>query len=159
MTKRLVVRSILVTILGITAVAMSARGALACGFVVDVLGGAALAPFQSQQNDLKIHSKNGTDLVTVRLTIDPGATFDWHTHPGWTFAIVESGNVKLTRLGRQGCRSETFPGEGGFFEATNEVHKAENLSDVEARLLVTFVLRNGEPLVDFLEEDEFPDCD
>lgn len=158
MVKCLVVRGMLVTILGITAVAMSARASLACGFVVDVLGGAALAPFQSQQNDLKIHSKHETDLVTVELKIDPGATFDWHIHPGWTFAIVTQGEVELTRLGRRGCRSEIFDGAegGGFFEATNEVHKAVNLSNVEARLLVTFVLRSGEELVTFVDP---PDCD
>lgn len=106
---------------------------------------APLDPFKINENPgLMIHSRDATDLIIQRLTFAPGAG-SWHTHPGPSFIIVASGQIKLQRYSpKSGCTETQVYGPGdGYFESSNEVHRAVIVSTESAVLHVTRIIPQG----------------
>lgn len=82
--------------------------------------------FINQAPDFMIRSSVRTDLVIQRLVTAPGVGA-WHTHPGPSFAIVEQGQVMITRYTKDGCTTTVYgPGEA-YFEVAGQVHRASVL--------------------------------
>jgi hypothetical protein len=93
--------------------------------------------FINQPSELMMRSSARTDFVIQRLAVDPGPPGGWHTHPGPSFAIVEQGQVMITRYSKKdGCVSTVYgPGEPAgqtYVEVAGEVHRATVLGSVQA---------------------------
>ncbi|MGG5819781.1 cupin domain-containing protein [Falsiroseomonas sp. HW251] len=86
----------------------------------------------------------GTNLVThnVMLEMAPGAMNPRHTHPGVTLAYIIAGDLELTLpTGKVPAR----PGES--FQIAPDVPHTELAGPNGARVLVTFTIEKGKPLV------------
>ena len=93
---------------------------------------------------VKVRELPGTEFVTQQITIQPGGSTGWHTHPGTALAIVKSGTLTLTGV-REGhhnpprCETETFSAGQSFVdEGHGHVHIARNLGTVPAEVWVTY---------------------
>ncbi|MFI5611776.1 cupin domain-containing protein [Amycolatopsis sp. NPDC051903] len=85
-----------------------------------------------------------TDYVLLQLTIAPGASTGWHTHPGPIHSVVHSG--ALTHDLADCGHTEVFgPGEP-FIDHVDEVHLGRNLGTEPAVIIGLAVLPHGAAL-------------
>ena len=99
--------------------------------------------------DLKIKNKldgRATDVVNVkdpsrtvvaRITLQPGAQFPWHTHPGPVIVNVAQG--ELVFVSANDCEERSYPVETAFIDSGHgHVHTAFNPTNGETVLVATF---------------------
>lgn len=73
-------------------------------------------------------------LATARLTIQPGATFPWHTHPGPVIATVEQG--ELVYMYADDCEPRPYVAGTAFIDpGYGNVHTAWNPSDQDVAVV------------------------
>jgi quercetin dioxygenase-like cupin family protein len=75
-------------------------------------------------------------VVTARITIQPGARFPWHTHPGPVVVTVADG--QLTYVDSDGCVERVYPAGSAFVDAGDHVHSAYGTSTGVTTLIATF---------------------
>jgi quercetin dioxygenase-like cupin family protein len=94
-----------------------------------------------EQRDLSVPGYEG---VLVRTELVSGAHEPPHTHPGDFFGYVLEGAITLTRQGQ-----ETVKLKAGdvFFVPKGTVHEASNEGKTTAKLLATFIVEKGKPLI------------
>ena len=82
--------------------------------------------------------KNPSRTVTARITVQPGAEFGWHTHPGPVVVNVVSG--ELTFVAADDCVFRDYPANTAFVDVGGDhVHNAFNPSmDAPTVLVATF---------------------
>lgn len=101
--------------------------------------------FINQPSEMMIRSDARTDLAIQRLVTAPGPGA-WHTHPGPSFAIVDEGEVMITRYTKKGCISTVYQEGDTYFEVAGEVHRATVLGSVSAvEYKVRFYTPIGQP--------------
>ena len=85
-----------------------------------------------------VNLKNPSRTVVVRFTVQPGAVFGWHTHPGPVVVNVASG--ELVYVGADDCVERSYPRGTAFVDAGGDhVHNAFNPStSVPTVLVATF---------------------
>jgi quercetin dioxygenase-like cupin family protein len=96
----------------------------------------------------------GTDVVTA-LNVFPGMTATavsssgWHSHPGNTFVIVQSGAITLYK-GSNPCHGRTYIAGQAFVEVPEEIYDGVNLGTDAAIVYATFkdVPIGGSPRID-----------
>jgi quercetin dioxygenase-like cupin family protein len=88
----------------------------------------------------------GTDVVMSQITVDPGGSSGWHSHPGGAIIVVKTGTLTLYRaLGSQ-CQAKPYSAGQSFIERPGEVDDVINTGSVPYVLLVTFPrVPPGEP--------------
>jgi quercetin dioxygenase-like cupin family protein len=80
----------------------------------------------------------GTDVVIAQITVEPGGSSGWHSHPGGAIIVVKQGTPTLYRaLGSQ-CRSITYGAGDAFIERPGEVDDVVNEGTAPYVLYVTF---------------------
>ena len=96
-------------------------------------------------NAIVAHSSffDGPAAMTVReLTLAPGETTPWHSHPGAVLVAVKSG--ALTR--EVGCGGEaTYTGGQAFEEFGADVHRAKNPGLEPVVVYDIFIIPEGQP--------------
>ena len=75
----------------------------------------------------------------------PGGTTGRHTHPGDEYATVLEGTVELRVDGREARRVSA--GEA-YHNARGVIHETRNVGPGSARVLSTFVIEKGRPLLE-----------
>ena len=104
-----------------------------------------LAQGLSQERNVILAMKGGTDVLQSDLIFQPGATTGWHIHPGPVVVVVKSG--KLTEVHSDGCMSVHETGSA-FFEPPGEVHNVINQTGEVTEVYATFLSPTGaQPLV------------
>lgn len=79
-----------------------------------------------------------SEVVTARITIQPGGSLGWHTH--WGPAIVSVKSGELTVLDADHCKARRYPGGVGFIDpGQGHVHLGFNASKEVTVVLVTFL--------------------
>ena len=78
--------------------------------------------------DLKLRTKDVSDVYNVRNTITPGGYSGWHAHPGPVFVTVVSGSITWTNGSDPLCGSHTYSAGQSFVEEPYVVHNAANAS-------------------------------
>lgn len=115
-------------------------------------------------------SAPGLAMGLVRLTYEPGATLNTHTHPGASILYVESGTLTYTLIEgtatvtRASAEPATPPATeplamgvielnagDSLFEDADVIHTANNAGDVPAVVIIANLLVAGEPVTTFLE--------
>jgi quercetin dioxygenase-like cupin family protein len=89
-------------------------------------------------NPLGIPQAPGEATHIVELTFAPGGTTGWHSHPGKTLVVVQSGTMTLYRSQDGECRVREFGAGEGFVEPRTSVHIARNEGDVPLVVGVTY---------------------
>lgn len=82
---------------------------------------------------------NETGVVADAVTVPPGGTSGWHTHPDPELVLVKSGRLTFHRSDRPDCLAGTFSaGEAFVGPAGGVPQMANNPGDEPAELVVTF---------------------
>jgi quercetin dioxygenase-like cupin family protein len=74
----------------------------------------------------------GLESVIQEVTIAPGGHTGWHTHPGGTVVLVESGTFTMNHAD---CTVTTVAAGRGIVESGGQVQLAQNLSTTDALVL------------------------
>ena len=74
----------------------------------------------------------------------PGATTGRHTHPGDEYATLLEGELELLMEGQPARR--VLAGEA-YHNARDVVHETRNVGPGAARILSTFVIEKGQPIM------------
>ena len=92
----------------------------------------------------------GTDIVMVQLTVDPGGSSGWHSHPGGAIIVVKQGSITVHKAVGSQCQIETYSAGQAFLERPGEVDQVTNDGTIPYILLVTFprVPEGGSPRID-----------
>jgi quercetin dioxygenase-like cupin family protein len=80
----------------------------------------------------------GTDVVMAQITVQPGGSSGWHSHPGGAIIVVKVGSLTVYRSIGSQCQIETYSAGQAFIERPGEVDQVVNTGDVPYVLLVTF---------------------
>jgi hypothetical protein len=146
---------------------------------VSLIGGTALAtpgigvisaPVHARgtnADELNIHSKAGIklktksslDFVTQTITIAPGGTTGWHSHPGPVLVTVKAGALKLVYANDATCEGRTYTAGQSFVDRGDEnVHTALSVGTVPVELWATYLVP-GAPGAAFRLDAPDPGCD
>ena len=80
--------------------------------------------------------KDASTTVVVRFTLQPGAQFPWHTHPGPVVVNVTQG--ELVYVPAETCRERSYPAGTAFVDpGQGHVHTAFNPTDEPTVLVAT----------------------
>ena len=83
------------------------------------------------------NSTEPSRTVVARLTVQPGAQFPWHTHPGPVIVNVSQG--ELTYIMAHDCQPRDYPTGTAFVDpGRGMVHTAVNNTDAVTVIVATF---------------------
>lgn len=94
-----------------------------------------------------INSKDPSRTAVARITVQPGAQFPWHTHPGPVIVNVVQG--ELVYVNANDCVDRPYPAGTAFTDpGRGNVHTAFNPSATDVTVLVAtfFEIGDGGPL-------------
>ena len=80
----------------------------------------------------------GTDVAMAKITVDPGGSSGWHSHPGGAIIIVKEGALTVYSPVGHKCRTTTYSAGQAFIERPGEVDDVLNTGTVPYVLFVTF---------------------
>src|SRR6266571_494702 len=80
----------------------------------------------------------GTDVAMAQITVDPGGSSGWHSHPGGAIIVVKQGALTVYRSVGSQCQTATYSAGQAFIERPGEVDDVLNTGTVPYVLLVTF---------------------
>jgi quercetin dioxygenase-like cupin family protein len=92
-----------------------------------------------------------SDVVVQHVTIAPGGTSGWHTHPGPAVVVVKSGAFTLYDGDDPTCTGTTYSAGQVFIDpGRGHVHIGRNQGSQDVELYVTFldVPVGGAPRID-----------
>jgi quercetin dioxygenase-like cupin family protein len=104
-----------------------------------------------------VKAKDPSRTLVARFTVQPGAQFPWHTHPGPVIVNVVKG--ELVYVPAEDCSERPYPAGTAFVDPGHgHVHSAFNPTDEETVFVATFFEAPAEgPLLIPAEAPE--DCD
>jgi quercetin dioxygenase-like cupin family protein len=126
---------------------------IAYGFtplVATVVVGAALAAGQplvkatplaaaSLHQSYSISVRNPAEIVVVKVTVPPGGSFGWHSHPSAVAVAITSGTLTLYDPSYPNCGPRRFTRGQGFVELPDHVHLARNEGTAPVTLYATYL--------------------
>ncbi len=83
------------------------------------------------------------EVVTEQVKFAPGAFSGWHSHPGFLFSTVASG--QLVRYATD-CSSQTYAPGQSFYETGASTFVVKNETSDAASDTVTFIVPGGTPV-------------
>jgi len=93
----------------------------------------------------KIKTKGSSDLHVIQVTIQPGGTIGWHSHPGLSFVIVKSGTATFYDGDDPSCTPHVVTAGSSAFEPAGHVHIVRNEGDVPLVNVVMQLVPTGAP--------------
>jgi quercetin dioxygenase-like cupin family protein len=91
------------------------------------------------QSDGTVPLQEGTDIVMAQITVVPGGSSGWHSHPGGAIIIVKQGDeVTVNRSIGSQCQISKYKAGDAFIERPGEVDDVVNTGQTSYVLLVTF---------------------
>lgn len=84
-----------------------------------------------------INSHDASKMAVLRITVQPGARFPWHTHPGPVLVAVTTG--ELVYAYADDCINRSYPANTAFVDPGNNVHYAFNPTAGETVVIATFL--------------------
>lgn len=138
----------------VAAVALATPGS---GVLSNVLSRAVFEPFrvesevesESGRFEVELRSKGLSDVVTQTVTLAPGGSSGWHSHPGPAILSVRAGTLTFYEAHDPSCTPHAFPAGTGFVEAGSDVHIARNEGTENLTLNVTYIIpRNAAQRID-----------
>ena len=94
-----------------------------------------------QRHDLSIDKR---ETVQARIDIAPGATANWHRHPGEEIIYVLEGTLEYQLEGKSPV---TLEAGQVLFVPSGVAHKARNPGTTNGAELATYIVEKGKPLV------------
>jgi len=82
--------------------------------------------------------KFGTDVAMAQITVQPGGSAGWHSHPGGAIIVVQQGTITVYSAEHGRCKTKTYSAGQAFIERPGEVDNVLNNGTVPYVLYVTF---------------------
>lgn len=100
-----------------------------------------------------VNLRDASNMAVFEFTIQPGAEFPWHTHPGPVFAAVAEGD--LVFIYGDDCAERPY-NQGDAFVDPGLAHTAYNPSDTDETVVIAtvFGVDAGAPPSIFVEPEE-----
>ena len=100
----------------------------------------------------------GTDVAMATITVQPGGSSGWHSHPGGAIIVVKEGSLTVYESIGKHCEIETYSAGEAFIEKPGEVDQVVNHGTVPYVLYVTFpdVPAGASPRTDVLNPGTCP---
>lgn len=128
--------------IGITA---ASPGAGAVGTVLSV--GTLTAGVKIHTDDLKLSTRDDVQVVTQTITVAPGGTTGWHSHPGPVFVTISAGTMTFYDGEDPTCTAGTYQTGDSFVDrGGGHVHIARNEGAVNLVLYATYLVPVGAPI-------------
>jgi quercetin dioxygenase-like cupin family protein len=89
-------------------------------------------------SDGTIPLKAGSDIAMAQITVGPGGSSGWHSHPGGAIIVVQQGAATVYRSVDTQCQSTTYTAGQAFIERPGEVDQVINETADPYVLFVTF---------------------
>lgn len=102
----------------------------------------------AKNGGIQIKTKGPRDMLVTSISVDPGGSFGWHTHPGPVLVVVSAGTLNVYESKHGGCVHSTVVAGQAFVEAGGDVHLARNEGTAPVQLAAIFLARTG--TTDFL---------
>jgi quercetin dioxygenase-like cupin family protein len=80
----------------------------------------------------------GTDIAMVQITVNPGGSSGWHSHPGGAIVVVKQGSLTVYSPVGKDCETTTYSAGQAFIERPGELDDVLNNGTVPYILYVTF---------------------
>ena len=99
---------------------------------------------------MRIEAKGATDVHILENVIHPGGTFGWHSHPGPSLVIVQSGTLSVYHA--PDCNPQDFgpasPLGSTFIDQGHDLHIVRNNATIDADVYVLSFVPAGFPRTD-----------
>jgi len=82
--------------------------------------------------------QEGTDVVVAQITVIPGGSSGWHSHPGGAIVVVKQGELTVHRSVGSQCETTGYTAGQAFIERPGEVEDAVNTGTIPYVVFVTF---------------------
>jgi len=94
--------------------------------------------------------QEGTDIVMTQITVVPGGSSGWHSHPGGAIIVVKQGDLTVYRSVGGVCDVTSYTTGEAFVERPGELDDVLNSGTTPYVLFVTFprVPVNGSARID-----------
>ena len=131
------------------------------GGTQEVLGAGQLAAVHAKADidpwEAEIETKGLSDLITVRVTVQPGGTLGWHSHPGFDIATVVSGTATYYEADDPTCTPRVVTAGHVRFNPAGDVHTLRNEGTVPLVIVATLLVPDGAaPRIDQPDPDNCP---
>lgn len=83
-----------------------------------------------------VNLQDASRMAVLRITVQPGARFPWHTHPGPVLVAITQSD--LVYVYGDDCIERTYPSGTALVDPGNNVHYAYNPTDEPTVLVATF---------------------
>ena len=80
----------------------------------------------------------GTDIAMAQITVVPGGSSGWHSHPGGAIIIVKAGALTVYSPAGHRCQTTTYSAGQAFIERPGEIDDVLNTGTIPYVLYVTF---------------------
>jgi quercetin dioxygenase-like cupin family protein len=128
-------RTVLLAIVGLVALGVAAIGSALATPVISATAETARGPLVDRPLDVnwkfapgvgvKLQTKGPIEVAYQRITIAPGGTLGWHSHPGPTVVTVFQGTLSFYHA--EDCTDEIEYATGtSFSNLPDEIHLARN---------------------------------
>jgi len=94
---------------------------------------------------VEIETRGLSDIVTQTITLAPGGSSGWHSHPGPALVSVKSGTVTFYHGNDPSCTPHIFSTGRGFVEPGGDIHIARNEATENLTLNVTYIVPENAP--------------
>ena len=119
------------------------------GFTSSPVGRGNLGVFHVQSKadgyDVELKSHDNTDIAVANITVVPGGTSGWHSHPGPVLVVVKTGALTFYRADDPTCYPTLRSAGTSFIEEGGVVHIARNEGTVDATTVATYFLPASAP--------------
>jgi len=80
----------------------------------------------------------GTDIAMAQITVNPGGSAGWHSHPGGAIVVVKTGTLTVYHSVGGRCETTVYTAGQAFIERPGEVDNVLNMGSSPYVLFVTF---------------------
>lgn len=120
------------------------RHAQAAGVTIEPLAHATIAAKVRAGGDgISLKTNGSKDVLTAAITVEPGGSFGWHSHPGPVLVAVTKGTFSLFQVENGRCKKQKFDPGDGFVESGRRVHLGLNEGTTRVRIVATFLAQAG----------------
>ena len=133
-------RKVMKTIFGMAVVSLVLGGGVVFVARATAPSGLVNIPIARGTNlsDGTIPLQFGTDIAMAQITVDPGGSAGWHSHPGGAIVLVKTGTLTVYHAVGGQCETKVYTAGQAFVERPGEVDNVLNLSASPYVLFVTF---------------------
>ncbi len=103
-------------------------------------------------DSIEIKRTEPTDFYIQVVTVEPGASTGWHSHPGPEYSILKAGEITLERS--PACQPFTYKAGQGWFIPAGTRHLAHNGGKEPAEIYVTYTVPTGDTKLRIDGEEE-----